>query len=79
MSLLHGHPLDALRYHLLGPALLAGILLLVLGSLLPRPHLFRLAAAVGAFERSTRLTYILLVLFAIYWPLRLAGVFPLPA
>jgi hypothetical protein len=79
MSLLRGHPVEALQYHALGPVLLAGILLLAIGSVLPRRHLLRLASAVETFERSTRLPYVLLIAFAVYWPLRLAGIFPLPA
>ena len=78
-SLLRGHPLDALRYHLFGPLLFLGIVLLLVGSLLPRRHLLRLSEFIARFERSSRFTTLLMIAFCLYWPLRLAGVFPLPA
>ncbi len=78
ISLLHGHPLESLRYHLFGPLLLAGILLMVVLAFLPARVRSPIIRVIAALERRTWIVPILFVLFCLYWPLRLAGIFPLP-
>jgi hypothetical protein len=78
IALLHGEAVQSLRYHPFGPFLLAGIVLLAVGAFMPRGALLRLSAGVGALERRTALPVVLVILFMCFWPLRLAGIFPLP-
>jgi hypothetical protein len=78
IALLHGDAVQSLRYHPFGPFLLAGILLLAVGALMPRRMLAAMAARVAALERVTALPTVLTILFMCFWPLRLAGIFPLP-
>ncbi len=79
IALAEGHPLESLRYHLFGPLLLAGIVLMAVLAFLPARVRSPIVRAVASLERRTWIIPILFVLFCLYWPLRLAGVFPLPA
>lgn len=79
VSLLHGDVAASLRYHLFGPLLLGGILLMAVLAVLPKRWRVPVVRAVAAVERRTGVALILLLAFCLYWPLRLAGIFPLPA
>jgi hypothetical protein len=77
-SLLHGDVGLSLKYHAFGPLLFVGILACAMLAFMPKRIIARAGAAAAVIEARTAMTRVLLIAFCIYWPLRLAGVFPLP-
>ena len=79
VAMLHGDVGEALRYHAMGPLLFVGMVLLLVAGVAPARWRRGMVRATAAVERRMGIVPVLLVVLAIYWPLRLAGIFPLPA
>lgn len=70
-ALLGGDWQTSLAFHAFAPLFALTLALIVLSALLPRRWRHALIAAVSSVERSTGMTFILLVSLMLYWLIRL--------
>jgi len=70
-ALCKGHVREAMHLHALAPLVLVGILLLVLGAVLPASARTKFATIVQEVEAKTRLVPLLLALLLVYYLWRL--------
>ena len=79
LALAHGHVADSVRWHPFGPLLAAGLVAALVAAAMPGAVRRPVLRTIAAVESKSPLAMVLLILFGIFWVVRLSGIVPLPA